>query len=1055
MRHLLLIDNSIKDLAVFQAAINTNTDSIVFDFATETLATLQTKLSAFGRRRIQFEHVGIVQENGPANDFLKLVENQDFVQWIVDKTKCVALDLFICNIIKDPRWKNTLQMIKTSFPQIDLGASNNVTGNNTSDGDWIAETNGVNLKTVYLTDAIKDYKGTFGVNSDHSIIVDGSGGCYVMGDNYDGQLGLGIGKSFYSISPPERLTIPGKSITDVQLGDLYSVFLCSDGTVYSCGDNGNGQLGLGNTNNYYTPTQIDISNVSVIACGRDHTLFLCSNGTVYGCGDNYEGQLGLDDNDDRYAPTQIPNLSNVLKIAAGANFSMFLLNNGSLYGTGLNDDGQLGIGNNDSQTTPQLVISTNFSSSITAIACGRYHTLFLCSDGTVYGAGRNSGGDIGLDSTSDYDTPTQIDPNYFSDSGVGMIFCGYRNSFFVCMNGNVYGTGDNGDGELGINTISTEYTPVEITFFSDNKTVNYIAAHDTYTLFVCSDRNVYSCGDNNDGKLGDGSIELLLQPTLYSFSKTITSFAGSNNHSLFLCSDGSVYSCGYGGNGALGLGDYLDVSALTQITYFTDISKNVSKIASNISTDTSIFLCSDGTVYGCGYNYYGQLGLGNTSNQNIPTQIMDLSSIIITDIACGEDNSFFLDSNGNAYGCGYNYFGQLGINNYSDQNVPIQITDLSNISMIGAGGYHTIFISNGNAYGCGYNNSGQLGLGYTGGSVSVPTLITDVSNVTSADGGWYHSIISCSDGTVYGAGSNGDGELGLGNTVNQTVFTQITDLSNISAISSSTYHSTFLDGSGNVYGCGSNSNAQLGLLKTEEQITNNNCVLTPTQIIVGSNKTVSTIFTSYYQCAFICDDNTFYVCGQNWEGTYNKLGLKYVDQYELPTLATFQATIDANLVVCFGEGTEILTLDGDNEKYVKVEKLRPGAIIKTYQHGPQVIKKIGTGTLINNSDDPKKCMFKMEKQGNMTADLCLTGGHAILRDYAPKGLQFKIDDKYLHFVENLPEFKKMEARRYNYYNFCFENGGNKDLRFGVWANGVLCETPSEKQFDSFEVNMLV
>jgi hypothetical protein len=91
----------------------------------------------------------------------------------------------------------------------------------------------------------------------------------------------------------------------------------------------------------------------------------------------------------------------------------------------------------------------------------------------------------------------------------------------------------------------------------------------------------------------------------------------------------------------------------------------------------------------------------------------------------------------------------------------------------------------------------------------------------------------------------------------------------------------------------------------------------------------------------------------------------------------------------------------------------------------------------------------MEKQGNMTADLCLTGGHAILKPEPPKGLQFKIDDQYLHFVENLPEFKKMEAIHYKYYNFCFENGGDCDLRYGVWANGVLCETPSEKQLDSF------
>jgi hypothetical protein len=233
----------------------------------------------------------------------------------------------------------------------------------------------------------------------------------------------------------------------------------------------------------------------------------------------------------------------------------------------------------------------------------------------------------------------------------------------------------------------------------------------------------------------------------------------------------------------------------------------------------------------------------------------------------------------------------------------------------------------------------------------------------------------------------------------------------------------------------------------------NDGVLTPQRITVGTNKIVSKIVAGYERSLFICSDNSVYICGYNDSRYY--FGLKYVQQYQLPTLATFNAFIPSDLVVCFGEGTEILTMIGDEETYVPIEKLRPGSIIKTYKHGPQIIKKIGMGTLHNDSEDPKKCMYKMEKQGNMRADLCLTGGHAILRDYSPKGLQFQIDDQFLHFVENLPEFKKMDACYYNYYNFCFENDGDKDRRFGVWANGVLCETPSENQLDTFNVKLLV
>ena len=254
----------------------------------------------------------------------------------------------------------------------------------------------------------------------------------------------------------------------------------------------------------------------------------------------------------------------------------------------------------------------------------------------------------------------------------------------------------------------------------------------------------------------------------------------------------------------------------------------------------------------------------------------------------------------------------------------------------------------------------------------------------------------------------------------------------------------------------------MGLPNSEDQIYiySSNIVI-PTQITIGTNKVVSEIYACGSRSAFLCTDGSLYVCGSNYNNYYNYdtytdiyyslFGFSYEPLYTLPNLATFTA----NPVVCFGEGTEILTILDDQETYVPVEKLRPGAIVKTYKHGPQVLKKIGTGAMYNNSEDPKKCMYKMEKSGNMTADLCLTGGHAILKPHPPKGLQFKIDDQYLHFVENLPEFKKMAPRKYNYYNFCFENGGDYDLRYGVWANGVLCETPSEKQLDSFNQKMLV
>ena len=180
----------------------------------------------------------------------------------------------------------------------------------------------------------------------------------------------------------------------------------------------------------------------------------------------------------------------------------------------------------------------------------------------------------------------------------------------------------------------------------------------------------------------------------------------------------------------------------------------------------------------------------------------------------------------------------------------------------------------------------------------------------------------------------------------------------------------------------------------------------------------------------------FYIDNYGAHGTFAN-NIFYVNNNGSPTA-----------VPCFNKGTQILCIDGEEETYIPIEKIVAGTTVKTYKHGAKAVKCIGHGQFINDVKNPKKCMFKMEKTESMPDDLILTGGHAVLVDQASKGLQFKIDDKYLSFVENNKSFVSLDnTETYTYYNFCMEGDG--DVRYGVWANGVLCETPSEKQFRTF------
>jgi hypothetical protein len=164
-----------------------------------------------------------------------------------------------------------------------------------------------------------------------------------------------------------------------------------------------------------------------------------------------------------------------------------------------------------------------------------------------------------------------------------------------------------------------------------------------------------------------------------------------------------------------------------------------------------------------------------------------------------------------------------------------------------------------------------------------------------------------------------------------------------------------------------------------------------------------------------------------------------------------------NNVQCFDESTEILCLnDKLQDVYVPISQLSKGSIVKSFKHGYRRIEFIYKGTFINNVDDFHECMFVLPKDENMTKELILTGGHSILVDSMSeeeniknleyfKGSKHEIDGKQLLLAAASEQFSALENENVcHFYHFILENDGNNDTRYGVWANGVLTETPSKK-----------
>ena len=282
----------------------------------------------------------------------------------------------------------------------------------------------------------------------HTLFLKSNGSLWAMGYNIFGQLGDG---TYFSTNRPKRIV--ASNVVAIAAGAFHSLFLKSDGSLWAMGHNGNGQLGVGT----YTPgppfghygisrpRQIVGSNVTAIAAGWYHSLFIKSDGSLWVTGDNSYGQLGDDGNGvGTSRPKQVV-ANGVTAIAAGEHFSLFLKADGSLWGMGDNYYGQLGESDNNSTNRP----TQTMASGITAIAAGADHSLFIKNNGSLWGMGDNSYGRLG-DGTNTMTFPYRNNPpRQIVASGVTVIAAGHMHSLFCQTDGTLWGMGDDTLGQLG------------------------------------------------------------------------------------------------------------------------------------------------------------------------------------------------------------------------------------------------------------------------------------------------------------------------------------------------------------------------------------------------------------------------------------------------------------------------------------------------------------------------------------------------------------------------------------------------------------------------------
>jgi hypothetical protein len=369
-------------------------------------------------------------------------------------------------------------------------------------------------------------------------------------------------------------------------GDLENYFITEywlidqyvGDTLWGWGRNTNGQLGDNTAINRSTPvtTFAGETNWKQVACGNNYTAAIKTDGTLWTWGNNGSGQLGDSTRTQRNTPvTTFTGGTNWKQVTFKGDHTAAIKTDGTLWTWGSNNNGQLGNnGSGTFETTPVTTFAggTNWKQ----VAGGISHTAAIKTDGTLWTWGRNSYGQLGDNTAINRSTPVTT---FVGGTNWKQVAGGGLHTAAIKTDGTLWTWGINGIpgvvglGALGDNTIISRSTPV--TTFAGGTNWKQVVCGSFHTAAIKTDGTLWTWGCNDLTAFIPNSLGALGDNTIITRSTPITTFAGGTNwkqvtcggyHTSAIKTDGTLWTWGRNFYGQVG--DNTIITRSTPVTTF-------------------------------------------------------------------------------------------------------------------------------------------------------------------------------------------------------------------------------------------------------------------------------------------------------------------------------------------------------------------------------------------------------------------------------------------------------------------------------------------------------